>query len=61
MRLHVNIFLWTLFATLVPVTALVLGVTAYSQQRFQEAMDREANANLNALVGEIDNRLRYER
>ncbi|MFP4295772.1 MAG: ATP-binding protein [Halothiobacillaceae bacterium] len=60
MRLPVNIFLWTLTATLLPVLALVWGVTNYSQQRFQEEVDREAHDNVSAIVVELENRLRYE-
>lgn len=61
MRLPVNIFLWTFGATLLPVLALVWGVTAYSEQRFQSEVTREVSDNIEALTGEINNRLRYER
>lgn len=61
MRLPVNIFLWTFGATLLPVLALVWGVTTYSEHRFQAEVGREINDNIDALTGEINNRLRYER
>ncbi len=61
MRLPVNIFLWTFGATLLPVLALVWGVTSYSEHRFQAEVGREINDNIDALTGEINNRLRYER
>ncbi len=61
MRLPVNIFLWTFGATLLPVLALVWGVTAFSEHRFQAEVNREIGDNIQALTGEINNRLRYER
>ncbi|HQT42473.1 MAG TPA: ATP-binding protein [Halothiobacillus sp.] len=61
MRLPVNIFLWTFGATLLPVLALVWGVTAYSEHRFQSEVNREVSDNIQSLTGEINNRLRYER
>jgi len=61
MRLPVNIFLWTFGATLLPVLAMVWGVTSYSEHRFQAEVSREINDNIDALTGEINNRLRYER
>lgn len=61
MRLPINIFLWTFGATLLPVVALVLGVTAISEHRFQQEVNREISDNIQSLTGEINNRLRYER
>ncbi|WP_407276020.1 ATP-binding protein [Halothiobacillus sp. DCM-1] len=61
MRLPVNIFLWTFGATLLPVLALVWGVTAVSEHRFQAEVNRELSDNIQSLTGEINNRLRYER
>lgn len=61
MRLPVNIFLWTFGATLLPVLALVWGVTALSEHRFQAEVNREISDNIQSLTGEINNRLRYER
>ncbi len=61
MRLPVNIFLWTFGATLLPVLALVWGVTAVSEHRFQAEVNRELGDNIESLTGEINNRLRYER
>ncbi len=61
MRLPVNIFLWTFGATLLPVLALVWGVTAFSEHRFQLEVNREIGDNIQSLTGEINNRLRYER
>jgi len=61
MRLPVNIFLWTFTATLVPLVLLVWGVTSYSEQRFQSEINRELEENVESLIGEMSNRMRYER
>ncbi|MDG4868473.1 sensor histidine kinase [Guyparkeria sp. 1SP6A2] len=61
MRLPVNIFLWTFTATLVPLVLLVWGVTSYSEQRFQEEITREIDENIGSVIGEMSNRMRYER
>jgi len=61
MRLPVNIFLWTFTATLVPLVLLVWGVTSYSEQRFQKEINRELEENVESLIGEMSNRMRYER
>ncbi|MFN2381249.1 MAG: ATP-binding protein [Guyparkeria sp.] len=61
MRLPVNIFLWTFTATLVPLVLLVWGVTSYSEQRFQKEVSREIDENIDSLIGEMSNRMRYER
>lgn len=61
MRLPVNIFLWTFTATLVPLVLLVWGVTSYSEQRFQKEIGREIDENVDSLIGEMSNRMRYER
>ncbi|MFW5954915.1 MAG: ATP-binding protein [Guyparkeria sp.] len=60
MRLPVNIFLWTFTATLVPLVLLVWGVTSYSEQRFHEEINREIEENIDSLIGEMSNRMRYE-
>lgn len=41
--------------------ALVWGVTAVSEHRFQAEVNREVGDNIQSLTGEINNRLRYER
>lgn len=61
MRLPVNIFLWTFTATLVPLVLLVWGVTSYSEQRFQKEFSREIDENIDSLISEMSNRMRYER
>ncbi|MEO1751006.1 sensor histidine kinase [Thiofaba sp. EF100] len=61
MRLRSTIFLWTLFATGLPLLGLTLVLLAVSEQRYLDEVDRDINARLNALGTEIDNHLAYER
>ena len=61
MRLKTSIFLWVSLATVLPLTLLVLGATAYSERLYREDVTREVGSNLNNLVAEIDRRLRVER
>ncbi|HEX6174624.1 MAG TPA: sensor histidine kinase, partial [Candidatus Binatia bacterium] len=61
MRLKTNIFLWVSLATVLPLTFLVLGATAYSERIYREKVVGEVNASLNNVIAEIDRRLRVER
>lgn len=61
MRLKTNIFLWVSLATVLPLTLLVLGATAYSERIYREKVIGEVNASLNSVIAEIDRRLRVER
>ncbi len=61
MRLKTNIFLWVSLATVLPLTLLVLGATAYSERIYREKVVGEVNASLNSVIAEIDRRLRVER
>lgn len=61
MRLKTSIFLWVSLATLVPLTALVLGATVYSQHLYQNEVDREVRASLESIIAEINRRLVFER
>lgn len=61
MRLKTNIFLWVSLATVLPLTLLVLGATAYSERIYREKVVDEVNASLNGIIAEIDRRLRVER
>jgi two-component system NtrC family sensor kinase len=61
MRLRTNIFLWVSLATVVPLTLIALGATAYSEHIHRGDLDRQIAANLNSMVVEIDRRLGYER
>ncbi|MFN2349991.1 MAG: sensor histidine kinase [Thioalkalivibrio sp.] len=61
MRLRTNIFLWVSLATVLPLTVLVLVVTAYSERQYSQNLDRQVGESLNTLVAEMDRRLRFER
>ncbi|WP_018233188.1 sensor histidine kinase [Thioalkalivibrio thiocyanodenitrificans] len=60
-RLRTNISLWVSLATVLPLTVLVLVVTAYSEGQYSRDRDREIGASLNTLVAELDRRLHFER
>ena len=61
MHLRTNIFLWVSLATVVPLTAIILLATGYSEHLHRTEVDRQVAANLNYLVAEFDRRLTYER
>lgn len=61
MRLRTNIFLWVFLATVIPLTALVLGATAYSERLYRQGVARDVHASLSSILSEIDRSLYYER
>ncbi len=61
MRLKSSIFLWVSLATVIPLTALILGITAYSERLYQKNVDSDIQASLNNIISELDFRLKYER
>ncbi len=61
LSLRTNLFVWIFVATVVPLTALALGATYYSEQRYKADVQREINASLTNLTVEIDRYLRLER
>lgn len=61
MRLKTNIFLWVFWATFLPLSALVLGATAYSERLYRASVARDVNASLSSILSEIDRSLYYER
>lgn len=61
MRLKTNIFLWVFWAAFVPLSALVLGATAYSERLYRDGVAKDVNASLSSVVSEIDRALYYER
>jgi two-component system NtrC family sensor kinase len=60
-RLRTNIFLWVSLATVVPLTAIVLLVTGYSERLHRADADERLQANLSFVVAEFDRRLSFER
>ena len=61
MRLKSSIFLWVSLATILPLTALILGVTAYSEQVYLKNIDSDIYINMENIAKELDFRLTYER
>ncbi|MCW8957158.1 MAG: HAMP domain-containing histidine kinase, partial [Gammaproteobacteria bacterium] len=53
--------LWVSLATVVPLTALILGITAYSEHLYQKNVDRDLEASMANIISELDFRLNYER
>ncbi len=61
MQLKTSIFLWIFPAAVVPLAALVLIVTAYSESQYTTDVNREAQNSLESIVGTLDRRLMIER
>ncbi|MDH5483919.1 MAG: HAMP domain-containing histidine kinase [Gammaproteobacteria bacterium] len=61
MRLKSSIFLWVSLATIIPLTAMILGITTYSERLYKKNVERDIYANIENIVSEIDFRLNYER
>ena len=61
MRLKSSIFLWVSFATILPLTALILGITAYSEHLYRQNVDTDVYLNMENIAKELEFRLSYER
>ena len=61
MRLKSSIFLWVSFATILPLTAFILGITAYSEQLYRKNIDNDVYLNMENIAKELEFRLSYER
>ena len=61
MRLKSSIFLWVSLATILPLTALVLGITTYSEYLHRENVYKDIQNNMENIVSEMNFRLNYER
>jgi len=61
MRLKSSIFLWVSLATILPLTALILGITAYSEQVYLKNIDNDIYINMENISKELEFRLTYER
>jgi hypothetical protein len=59
-RLKTHLLLWILLATVVPLTALTLGATRYSEVVYREGVAEDISATLNTVVGEISRRLQSD-
>ena len=61
MRLKSSIFLWVSLATILPLSALVFGVTAYSEHLYRKSVDNDVYLNMENIAKELEFRLSYER
>ena len=61
MRLKSSIFLWVSLATILPLTALTLGITTYSEKVYLKNIDSDIYINMQNISKELDFRLAYER
>jgi len=61
MRLKSSIFLWVSFATILPLTALILGITAYSEELYRKNIDKDVFLNMENIAKELEFRFSYER
>lgn len=61
MRLKSSIFLWVSLATILPLTALILGITAYSEHLYRKNIDNDVYLNMENIAKELEFRLSYER
>lgn len=61
MRLKSSIFLWVSLATIIPLSALIFGITAYSEHLYKKNVDKDIHISMNNIVSELDFRLNYER
>jgi len=61
MRLKSSIFLWVSFATILPLSALILAITAYSEELYRKSIDKDINLNMENIVKELEFRFGYER
>lgn len=57
MRIRTNIFIWLFVAIVVPLTALTLGATYYSEHTYQREVTREVGTSLNNIATNIKREL----
>ncbi|MDY6978867.1 MAG: hypothetical protein SV201_03250, partial [Pseudomonadota bacterium] len=57
MRIRTNIFIWVFFATVVPLTGLMLGATYYSQNAYQQVVSRDVLTSLESIASELERHL----
>ncbi len=61
MRIRTNIFIWLFVAIVVPLTALTLGATYYSEHTYQREVSREISTSLNNIASNIKRELNANR
>ena len=53
MRIRSNIFVWVFVATILPLTALALGATYFSESTYQSEVNRDVGSHLERLASEL--------
>ena len=61
MRLHTNIVLWVILATVAPMVTLVTGTNLYSEWRYRQEVNDQMTRTLNRIVAQLDQRLVFDR
>ena len=61
MRIRTNIFIWLFVAIVVPLTALTLGATYYSEHTYKRDVTREVSTSLNNIATNIKRELAANR
>ena len=61
MRIRTNIFIWLFVAIVIPLTALTLGATYYSEHTYQREVTREVTTSLNNIASNITRELTANR
>ena len=61
MRIRTNIFIWLFVAIVIPLTALTLGATYYSEHTYQRDVTREVTTSLNNIASNIKRELTANR
>ncbi|NNF95759.1 MAG: hypothetical protein HKM94_02380, partial [Halobacteria archaeon] len=61
MRIRTNIFIWVFVAIVVPLTALTLAATYYSEHTYKREVTREVNTSLENIAANIKRQLAANR
>lgn len=59
MRLKSSIFLWVSLATIIPLTALILVITAYSERLHHKNVESEIETGIKNIISELEFRQNY--
>ncbi|MCW8854516.1 MAG: HAMP domain-containing histidine kinase [Gammaproteobacteria bacterium] len=59
MRLKSSIFLWVSLATIIPLTALILVITAYSERLHHKNVESEIQTSIKNIISELEFRQNY--
>ena len=59
MRLKSSIFLWVSLATIIPLTALILVITAYSERLHHKNVESEIQTGIKNIISELEFRQNY--